>query len=308
MARITFAEAKNLTHDVVTSKGPTDPKVASYLNLVVAKFLRSPNKYKGAQFTALIQADDLGTLATPAEVETIDALAVATGEVVTLQSELYQFQDDAHGFLPPTQDPRGVAPYTAVKQGDNFPTQFDPSTPQPIAFAATFGNIEVRVTYVATDSPWVQTTTQTTPFTLTKDVQKIVNIVKPATSGLIVTAQISGKSIGIIPPSCTVPSFTRYRVMGDNPETRAFYAYCTRAYIPLVNDDDPLHTGNINALSYGMQAVNYERKNDLERASAYWNMAYQALDEELANSRSSTAQLQLNLQMKAFAPTIRNLI
>jgi hypothetical protein len=100
----------------------------------------------------------------------------------------------------------------------------------------------------------------------------------------------------------------RYRVVGKIPETRSMLCLVRRGYVPLVNPTDVLIPSNCNAYRYGLQAYNYENKDELERASVYWQMAYQALNDETESFEESSDE-EVQIQMKAFAPgNIQNLI
>ena len=109
-------------------------------------------------------------------------------------------------------------------------------------------------------------------------------------------------------PSGTTSDTQRYRVVGKIPETRSMLCLVRRGYVPLVNPTDLLVPSNRNAYRYGLQAYNYENKDELERAKVYWELAYQALnDETTAFEESSYDEVQI--QRKAFAPgNIQNLI
>lgn len=100
----------------------------------------------------------------------------------------------------------------------------------------------------------------------------------------------------------------RYRVVGKIPETRSMLCLVRRGYVPLVNPTDLLIPSNRNAYRYGLQAYNYENKDELERAKVYWDLAYQSLNDE-TEAFEEASDDQVEIQMKAFAPgIIQNLI
>jgi hypothetical protein len=109
-------------------------------------------------------------------------------------------------------------------------------------------------------------------------------------------------------PSGATSDTQRYRVVGQVPENRTMYCIVRRGYVPLVNSSDLLVPSNRNAYRYGVQAYNYDNANELERASAYWSLAYQCLNDETIAFQEGE-QAQVDIQTKAFAPSgIKNLI
>jgi hypothetical protein len=97
-------------------------------------------------------------------------------------------------------------------------------------------------------------------------------------------------------------------VVGKIPETRSMLCLVRRGYVPLVNPADLLIPSNRNAYRYGIQAYNYESKDELERAQVYWDMAYKSLNDELESFEEASDD-QVEIQMKAFAPSnIQNLV
>jgi len=100
----------------------------------------------------------------------------------------------------------------------------------------------------------------------------------------------------------------RYRVIGQSPETRTMYCLVRRGYVPLVNDSDVLVPSSRNAYLYGVQAFNYEIKDDMQRADVYWAKAFEALN-NITKSFQDGEQAEVQIQTKAFSPSlILNLI
>jgi hypothetical protein len=109
-------------------------------------------------------------------------------------------------------------------------------------------------------------------------------------------------------PSNQTSDTQRYRVVGKIPETRSMLCLVRRGYVPLSAPTDLLIPSNRNAYRYGLQAYNYENKDELERAKVYWDLAYQSLNDE-TESFEEASDDQVQIQMKAFAPgIIQNLI
>jgi hypothetical protein len=49
-----------------------------------------------------------------------------------------------------------------------------------------------------------------------------------------------------------------------------YLVICRRAYVPLVSDDDEVNPDNIGALKLGMMALQFEDRNDPDRAALFW--------------------------------------
>jgi hypothetical protein len=109
-------------------------------------------------------------------------------------------------------------------------------------------------------------------------------------------------------PSGSTADTQRYRVIGKVPETRSLYCIVRRGYVPLVNDSDLLIPSSRNAYRYGLQAYNYENKDELERAKVYWDQAFSALNDATQNFQEGEFA-QIQIQTKAFAPGLmQNLV
>jgi hypothetical protein len=109
-------------------------------------------------------------------------------------------------------------------------------------------------------------------------------------------------------PSGSTADTQRYRVIGKVPETRSLYCIVRRGYVPLVNDSDLLIPSSRNAYRYGLQAYNYENKDELERAKVYWDQAFSALNDATQNFQEGELA-QIQIQTKAFAPgLLQNLV
>jgi hypothetical protein len=101
-------------------------------------------------------------------------------------------------------------------------------------------------------------------------------------------------------PSDSNPDTQRYRVVGRVPETRTMYCIVRRGYVVLQNDTDLLIPSNRNAYRYGLQAYNYENRDDLERAMVYWQLAFDSLNNAtLGFQDGETAEI--DIQTKGFA-------
>jgi hypothetical protein len=142
--------------------------------------------------------------------------------------------------------------------------------------------------------------TPSTPFVSTEVFSRITSIIKPVTTGdVAIYAFGETNPLSVFTPTDTVPSFRRYKVSSLNPDL-SVRAVCKRRFIPLEGDKDELVVpSNLGALKLGMMAVNYENKNDLERAQDFWGKAFSTLNLEMRESRGG-AQMRGQIDPAAF--------
>ena len=318
MTRLTFGQALTLFARYVTNTGAGDPIIAQALNFVLEKFQKSPTHYKGSQQVIPLQSKN-GIIALPQGYEAIDGLKTLTDEeFVILQSQQFAFNESTSNFK--SDD-------VAIRLGGGFATQYDPQIPEIVTFTTTDSPPPATALFVkaldANNNP-IYTNGQegfeidfsTTSPTICNGVighcqwnpqplSSIYQIIKPTTTNPITLTTPHAGQIGLLSPLDQIPEFQRYSIAGHD---RAFAALVTRAFRIISEPNDLVYPANINALRYGMQAWQYEDIDDLLRANTYWQMAFKALDEELETFQSNATQSNLNVQLRAFAPRIRNLI
>lgn len=61
------------------------------------------------------------------------------------------------------------------------------------------------------------------------------------------------------------------------PVSEVFVTVCKKAYVPLVNDNDPMLIENWGALRLALQALLAEDSSDFERAGQLWGEAKRLL-------------------------------
>lgn len=310
MARLTFAQAKQLLFTTVVPASATSshPTVAQALNFVINKFLKDPSHPRGSQFQVTLPISITSLLAVPTNlVETIDAIQARSSpldaQYIDLKDYTYLFQQDA----PPNPTlESGPFPHTAVRLPNTAATQYDPpvadyvTLESPTSQAGTI--IYKDINGLSTSEAFVST-----PYTTLAKVQTVTSIQKAAVYPLTIKTLSTDLTIGYISAQDTNPEFARYKVLGTIPDTRTFDCLCTRAAQILSDDNDLVIPSNLNALRYGMMAYNYEIKNDLERANVFWGYAKTELDKEIELHLQNTNP-QVHVQLKGFAPKIKNLL
>lgn len=141
-------------------------------------------------------------------------------------------------------------------------------------------------------------------------IAKITSIDKEITEGFVnlfavnpsdssQKAQIAGYE-----PTETVPSYKRYKLVGAD-FTNTINCLCKRRFVELVNgadDDTVLIPSNEGALKMTLMALQYEDKNDLERAETYFQKAIQLLNSELKEDMGAPI---ITLQMNPVGAAMR---
>jgi hypothetical protein len=214
----------------------------------------------------------------------------------------------------------GTSMQMAVDMGDGFVTDTDPTAP----FYVTFKSYDpqdsgVVVQFSGLDAAGnpaydskgnafftvpVNTIVTSTTFS------QITSVSKPVTEGKISlfavnpTNATSQNSIADYEATETVPQYKRYRLAGSEFAQRV-NCLCKRRYVALVDgpdDDTILLPDNEGALKLTLMALQYEDKNDLERAEEYFNKAIQLLNAELKEDMGNPV---ITLQMNPLGAAMR---
>lgn len=141
-------------------------------------------------------------------------------------------------------------------------------------------------------------------------IAKITSIRKDLTEGSVnlfavnPNDQTQKAQIASYEPTETVPSYKRYKLVGAD-FTRTIDCLCKRRFVELVNgadDETMLIPGNEGALKMTLMALQYEDKNDLERADTYFQKALQLLNSELKEDMGAPI---ITLQMNPVGAAMR---
>lgn len=305
---------------------PTREEFIRVLNEVCERFISS-GKWLGT--TEVIDFDaSQGRIALPKNFSTILAAQIQD-KPARLFGRFHEFVVGGPGFINPET---GVGLSMLVDEGDGFPIEkalgqpsrlviqttdpddaYDPLDPNTIgkmfikgygtATAATGAN-EMLELEVPLPSP-------SSPFVSTEVFSRITSIIKPVTNGDVVLYAWDAADLDPAPtpteliplsvfvPTDTVPSFRRYKVSSINPDMTV-RAVCKRRFVPIRGDkDEVIVPSNIGALKLGLMAVNYENKNDLERAQDFWGKAFSTLNLEMRESRGG-AQMRGQIDPAGF--------
>ena len=207
-----------------------------------------------------------------------------------------EFSAGGSGELVP-----GFATQKLIDMGDDFVTNIDPLLPfyprfeitnsadngKTIKFCAVdpFG----QPIYDGSGNSWLTATLATGGVTVETAVGRITEIIKPVTDGYVnlfaVYPNDSTKKCQIsdYAPTETMPRYKRYKA-GGSEFTFNVILLCKRRFVPLVNgpdDNTTITPGNLGALKLVLMSLQYEDKNDLERAEQYFQKAVDLLNAEL---------------------------
>jgi hypothetical protein len=210
----------------------------------------------------------------------------------------------------------GTSMEMAVDMGDGYPVYTDPTKPFYIRFETTnSSDTALTINVVGLDSngndvfdtngnSYVTVPLNTTLTSITWG--KIVEIHKPISAGTINFFAVNPNDttqqnlIADYEATETIPSYKRYK-LGASEFSARINCLCKRRYVELVNgpdDETTIVPGNEGALKLTLMALQYEDKNDLERAEEYFNKAIGLLNAELKEDMGNPV---LTLQMNPIA-------
>lgn len=220
----------------------------------------------------------------------------------------------------------GTSMQMAVDMGDGFPVFTDPTLPFNIAFETTDADDAGKtVKFDGVDSTGRDLTSTTgisnlsctlaapgslTAVSLPLSLGRISSFTKPVTQGFVKMYAVdpnnsSNKSvIAIYEPTETVASYKRYRLAAAEFSTR-INCLCKRRLVSLVDGVDEntvIVPGNEGALKLTLMALQYEDRNDMERAETYFSKAIQLLNAELKEDMGNPV---ITLQMNPIGAAMR---
>jgi hypothetical protein len=216
----------------------------------------------------------------------------------------------------------GTGMQMIIDMGDGFITNTDPTAPYCVRLEITdpqdVGKI-VRISAVdqfgaqvfdSVGNGYLTAVLSLSGVTLPTVIAKITEIVKPITEGNVELIAVNPYSldqasvIANYEATETIPSYKRYKAQGAE-FTKQISCYCKRRFVPLVagpDDKRVIVPDNEGALKLTLMALQYEDKNDLERADEYFQKALQLLNSELKEDMGAPV---ITLQMNPVAAAMR---
>jgi hypothetical protein len=209
-----------------------------------------------------------------------------------------------------------------IDEGDDFPTYNDPTAPYwpriEITDAQDVGKV-VKIYAVdqygadifdSQGNKFLAVTLTQAGVTMPNYVAKIVAIHKPITEGKVNLYAVNpydttkACQIGSYDPTETIPTYKRYKASGSQFAAQ-LTCLCKRRFVPLVagpDDEQVIVPNNEGALKLVLMALQYEDKNDMERAETYFQKAIQLLNSELKEDLGNPV---ITLQMNPVAAAMR---
>jgi hypothetical protein len=215
---------------------------------------------------------------------------------------------------------QGTSMQMAVDMGDGFAVHTDPTQPFFIRFETTdSGDTSASIKVMGVDSDgndvfdgngnsYISVPVNTTLSSITWG--KITEIHKPITEGGINFYAVNPNDttqkslIADYEATETIPSYKRYK-LGASEFASRVNCLCKRRYVELVNgadDETTIVPTNEGALKLTLMSLQYEDKNDMERAEEYFNKAIQLLNAELKEDMGNPV---ITLQMNPLGAAMR---
>jgi hypothetical protein len=283
----------------------TDSQVTDRINAVRERFFNS-GKWNG-----MLAQYDFGAPGSQITLprDLLSVLGVQFDNIPQLTYPLWhEFIASGPGQISPTMGMQML-----IDRGDGFCTFLDPETPFRVRVKtedAQDTGITIRLfgtdssnrsIYDSTGASGIDlsvggTTTTTVTF------KTLTSVNKPLTEGYLTLWAVDPTTnvetqIALYEPSETKICYRRYFVAGI-PVKSSLRCMCKRRYVPLthsVDDNKQIMPSNEGALKLGLIALQYEDKNDLERADNYMARAISLLNSELKEERGSAiVRIQFN--------------
>ena len=223
----------------------------------------------------------------------------------------------------------GASMQMAVDMGDGFVCYNTPTEPFYVKFVPTTSDDYNKVIYFRGTDPsgaalFDQNSSNTNTYgdsflgvtlasggtTCPITIGSLNEVIKPITKGPVNVFAVSlvdptvSAQIATYEPTETNPSYKRYK-LGASEYVSRVNCLCKRRYVPLVDvadGDSTIVPSNEGALKLTLMALQYEDKNDMERAEEYFNKAIQLLNAEL---KEDTGDPVITLQMNPLGAAMR---
>ncbi len=277
---------------------------APFINMATEQLLNRGNWRGTNRKTAFAVYDDQFTL--PRGLVTAKAAVIQGEDSPTyvcsypIRNEWYEFIPGGEGYIADV--PCDVGAFT--DRGDGFVTFRDMpsggklkiynSTTESAGSFHVRGLVDGQKLYTGTGASRIEgvniaiptTSGNSTLGTHTFDAgASLYSIVKPVTNGVVTLYHVADDDtetlIGRFEPGETLPSYRRYYVPRRANDDGQVVAMCKAKHYDVVSDNDEIFPGNINALEYALFALNYRRKDELERSQQNFELAKDELNAEL---------------------------
>jgi len=147
------------------------------------------------------------------------------------------------------------------------------------------------------------TVSSVTSATVWDAANSIYSIVKPTTNGVLMLYLVDALNVetlvGIYAPGETLPCYRRYAVPRRCVESDQAVVFCKIRHVDVVVDNDEIFPGNLNALECALMALNYRRKDNMDRYESYMNDAMRSLNADLEDftAEQSYGVMQIDISI-----------
>jgi hypothetical protein len=313
--KLTFAQAYTSLENYAA---PSRTDFIRVLNEVCERYI-SGGKWLGTLETVDFESSQ-GRIALPRELGAVLAAQIG-GKPTRVYGRFHEYILSGPGDFDTKV---GAGLDMLVDEGDGFPTSKALETPSRLRVSTTeiadeydlsfpdSGKIKIKG-YGEGRSPSgtpeileveLNLPSPLSPLTTTPIFTSILSVDKPRTFGDVTLSGVSVAdnsvtTLAVYEPQETNPSYHRYKISTYDPE-QGIRALCKRRFIPIEGGDNELVLpSNLGAIKMGMLAVNYENKNDLERAVDFWNRGLLILNAEMRETRGG-AMLRGQVDPSAF--------
>jgi hypothetical protein len=223
----------------------------------------------------------------------------------------------------PGQLSAGLSMQMAVDLGDEFCVYSTPTAPHYLRFEISdtddVGQIVKIIALDPSGKPLVSasgdahlsvTLSATGATLVSSKIGSLVAVHKPVTQGFVRVYAVNPDNsaqkaqIADYEPTEQIPRYKRYK-LGAAESATVVNCLCKRRYVPLVNgpdDEKVIVPDNEGALKLVLMSLQYEDKNDLERAEVYFQKAVQLLNAELKQDMGTPV---ITLQMNPMGAAMR---
>lgn len=284
----------------------TDARTTEYINEAQRRLIES-GKWKGTYGKFTICVTD-GCIAWPRQIETIESVAL-NQNVGTVRNDWFEFVESGYGLL----DNKDNVGYQLIDRGES-PTQKDMSGAgkkiRVYAFVAADAGKTINIQGYDENNNWVRTQSGSTyidgetvtlvnGFVDTTTVFKnITGVRKDVTQANVQLYELTDASaptlvdLATYEPDETLPSYRRSLIpslggaAGCESGTDKKVAVTVIAklrFINAVNDTDVLMVSDLYAIKNMANAIKLEENRDFGAASEYRNLAFDSLQNQLAN-------------------------
>jgi hypothetical protein len=274
--------------------------------------------WRGCIVEGYYSVDTTGFITLPPNMESLLA-ATKCNVPVAIFSEFHQFVEQGPGTI----DPAESGGLQFFDMGDRFCTTAD--IPEGSSGKLRLSihdeddeDLTVRVMgldengeeiYDGSGAPGEEVVLASTPVETDHTFSKVTGVIKELTDAPVDLAWMDGATptaLATYQPYETLPLYHRYQIGRFNRESdddNIIAIKARRRFIPLVNETDFVVPDSLNALKWGLRALEHENGNLNDSAMKEWQMAYQILNQQ---HRAARGAARYTINWKGGKRQVRN--